>query len=78
MSDLSKRGPKEAKFMNTEAFVFTEVNLDSVKSSVWKYFLRDKQPSEFRNHLRFGLRKSLKLFNSEKVQCFGNAFHLLF
>ena len=45
MSNTSKRGPKEAKFMDTTAFTFTEVNLESVKSAVWKYFLRYKKNS---------------------------------
>ena len=45
MSDLSKRGPKEAKFMDTSTFPFAEVNMESVKSHVWKHFLRDKKNS---------------------------------
>ena len=38
MSDLSKRDTKEAKYLDTTKFVFTEVDLDSVKVKFGRAF----------------------------------------
>ena len=42
--NLSKPGPKPSKkLFDTTNYVFKEVDMNSVKSQVWKYFLRDKK-----------------------------------
>ena len=42
--NLSKPGPKPSKkLFNTTNYVFKEVDMNSVKSQVWKYLLRDKK-----------------------------------
>ena len=42
INSILKRGPKQNLFDSTK-YEFREVDLSSVKSQVWKYFLRNKK-----------------------------------
>ena len=40
--EISKPGPKTKLFESTK-YVFTEVDMSTVRSQVWQYFIRDKK-----------------------------------